>query len=418
MIDTEAYLLGCFILYSDLSPKLLVINPSYFSIKEHEYIFEAILNLYKNNTPIDLLSVSEELQRQNKLDAVGGVTYLMKIVESVPNSVNFDYHLKRFIENGKLRTSLLELSEIINHPPISLEELQENLSKVLDNATPYNQERDSGTVLQAVFQSIADRTFEKKNFSFIQTGYEAVDAVGLFSRGELSVIGGRPSKGKTAFLINLFYRFIQNNYRVLFFTYETSPNVIFERMFAISSGIKYRNIRMGLLSESEYQHLVETVSSIYDKKDYFSVLNVDLEEIPTHVKEFKPDIILLDYIQVVRTQRNFKKRLEEIDYIIDFLKNLAVKNNLLLISTSQLNREAEKLNMQYGEYTLMALRESGKIEQVADTVSFIQDDRSKDSNPTTKYLDIKKNREGALAKIPFLFYQDILKFEEVPLYEI
>lgn len=160
--------------------------------------------------------------------------------------------------------------------------------------------------------------------------------------------------------------------------------------------------------ENEHTAIVDTVDYLFSKKDQFVIDTLNLEALRNTVASFKPDIVFVDYLQILKTKKTFRSRLDELDYITQSLKDIAMAHNTLVIATAQLNRSIEKRDSK--EPQLSDLRESGMIEQAADVVAFLRKDK-KDSELV--HFDVKKNREGMITDVLFEYNANILKFEEI-----
>ncbi|MEM3828058.1 MAG: DnaB-like helicase C-terminal domain-containing protein [Conexivisphaerales archaeon] len=417
IIDTtleEQFVLGALLLESDNSSvfsKISSIKKEYFYREEHKKIFEAIVTCIKNGVEVSIISVMDELQKMNALDFVGGYTYLMELPSRIPNLANFDFYLKQFINKARLRTGIMNVLKVAEESS-TLGDFRSGLEQILEDVKPFSEEADMGILITETFEKIGKRF--SGHIDLVYSGFSSIDNMVLFNKSELAIVAGRPSKGKTAFLVNLFIRFLQHGYKVLFNTVETSPQTILERAVAVTSGVHYGRIRKGILSESDFSKISDAFSNLFDLKDKFLVSYFTLEELESEVSNFKPDVVIVDYLQTVKTSTfQFRKRIEEVDYITRILKKIANDNSISVIASSQINREAEKTD----KAMLSQLRESGSIEQIADVVLFLQDaDRRnadvEDFDFVYKIINVVKNREGATGEIPFKFYQDTLKFEE------
>jgi replicative DNA helicase len=263
---------------------------------------------------------------------------------------------------------------------------------------------DVGDLLIGVFQDIMN----PKQEQFIESGFYGLDTLSLFVKKDLAIIAGRPSAGKTAMIINLFAKFLEKNYVILLDSLETSKEVVLKRLISIKTGIPYMRIRRGQLMENEHTTIVDTVDYLFSKKDQFVIDTLNLEALRNTVASFKPDIVFVDYLQILKTKKTFRSRLDELDYITQSLKDIAMAHNTLVIATAQLNRSIEKRDSK--EPQLSDLRESGMIEQAADVVAFLRKDK-KDSELV--HFDVKKNREGMITDVLFEYNANILKFEEI-----
>ena len=430
-LDAEKSLLGAILLSNDTFPDIAVqLKSADFYDTRHGQIFESMLRLYNDSTPIDLLTLTNELKKAKALKSVGGSAYLTELTNFVPTAA----HAKAYadiVEQTSLRRRLIkagtEIIEKANRDDSDIKELVGEAEKDLYAASDQSIETSyvgMEDLLIDAFDRIENLHNNKGALRGIKTGFPKLDYItaGL-QRGDLIIVGARPAMGKTTFAQNLTINVATYNRGagVLFFSTEMASAEIIDRMISQVSGIDNRKIRTGNLSDSDFSKISDTLSNMNELPifiDDTSALNIlELRNrarraIHSH-KEI--GVIVIDYLQLMQgTNRYAGNRVQEVTEISRGLKTLARELNVSVVALAQLSRNVT--GRENPRPVLSDLRESGSIEQDADIVMFLHrpdyyHENDDDYEPTnTTELIIAKHRHGATGKLDLYFHKEINLF--------
>ena len=336
-------------------------------------LFEIIKKMISSDESIDLVTVCAKLTSKDKKKGVS--QYYVTSLNNEVTSASLEVYSKALYEKYLLR-------EIINR-------VRNIESLAFDNNTDvYEKLNTTHSLIGELVAIRPDKKFDiDKELSeamksitsdkskLIRTGYLELDVLaGGLTRGELTIIGGRPGHGKTSFMLNILANVVTNKKRALFFNRELPNSEMMKKIIAKESGkISYSTIRNGVYNESDIDELKRVKDLILDKynKETFVMHDSikDITRASTEIKKFKPDIVFDDYIQLIATKGHERERRLEIEKIINEYKWIAKENNCVVVLASQLNRAIETR----GNYEPMLsdLAESGSIEQAAENVFFV-----------------------------------------------
>ena len=397
---------------------------------EHQKIFNAILYLFEKNKGIgiDAVILRDELLKRNQLDEIGGVEYIAKILDSVPSSANVEYYSGILKEKMLLRNLIAVASKILD---ISYEQNGE-IREILDHAeqeifavTEKNLQSNSAAALKDLvvksFELIEKR--QGTHVTGLSTGYYELDDLtcGL-QNGEMIIVAGRPSMGKTSLALNIAENIALNDkIPVAIFSLEMGRQQLAERFLCSISKIDSQKVRRGLLSDEDYKKLADACADLSEANLYIDdTSTLTPLEIRAKARRLKSmyDIkcVLVDYLQLMHIDSSrSESRQQEITTISRYLKALARELNLPVIVLSQLNRAAE--GREGHKPRMSDLRESGSIEQDADVIMLLHredyyhrgENDYQDNN--TAELIIAKQRNGPTGTVNLTFLDKITRFE-------
>ncbi len=426
-LEAERTVLGGILINNAyLNVVLSLLNPEDFYRDSHRQILERMVALMDRGQPIDLLTLSEELQKSGLLEEVGGAAYLASLMDGVPRTLNIEYYVQIIKEKSLLRKLILSSARIIN--------------------TSYEQQVDADTLISEAQQAIVEIAEEKIKPGFIPVGIlagsmletirqlterrEAVTGVPTgfvdldnltagFHPSEFIVLAARPSMGKTALALNIAQHVgLRTDYYAGFFSIEMAKEQVALRLLCAEAQVDIRKARSGFISEREFERLRlagETLSQarIYiDESPALTVMEMKAKcrrlKLEGHL-----DIVFVDYIQLMRTGGRFENRNQEMSFISRSLKELAKELQIPVVGISQLSRAPEKMRKE-PRPMLSDLRESGAIEQDADVVIFIY--RPEYYHPEDEAIkgiaevSVAKQRNGPLGTVPLVFLREYAKF--------
>ncbi len=396
---------------------------------EHQLMFDAIVSLYEKNRGegIDGVLLRDELARRKCLEEVGGVEYLARVVESVPSAANVLYYANIVKDKQLLRELIQVATGILND---AYDEAGESLGKLDEAERQIFQITDKRTAGSALpLKDLVTRAYELiekregKHVTGIPTGYTALDEMTCgFQNGEMIIVAGRPSMGKTSLALNIAeYMGVVEKIPVAIFSLEMGQQQLAERFLCSASQIESQAVRKGMLSTEHYAKLVEACGVLSDAPIYIddtsSLTPLELRAKARRLKSQRViRCIIVDYLQLMHlgTSR-VESRQQEITTISRYLKALARELNVPVVVLSQLNRAPEGRE---GHRPRMSdLRESGSIEQDADVVMLLhredyyhRGEKDYQENNTAEVI-VAKQRNGPTGTVNLVFREKFTRFE-------
>jgi replicative DNA helicase len=431
-IEAEQSVLGAVLLDNEaIAVAIEHLLPDDFYRDSHKKIFISMLELYEKNEPIDLITLTEQLNRKEQLEEVGGASYLSSIVNLVPTSANVRYHAKIVKEKAILRNLITTSTEIIT----SCYDAEGDVNELLDGAETKifsiseKMVRSSYVHVKNVIKDtieLVDRLYNKKELiTGLPTGFTDLDeATTGFHKGDLIVIGARPGMGKTAFCLNIVTHIGQEvKTPIAVFSLEMTKEQIVLRMLCSEAEVDSKAVRSGYHSKEDYRKLVNAAGRLADAPIYIDDTFNSILDIRAKARRLKAEhdlgLVVVDYLQLMSGVNTFAAREQVISDISRSLKALAKDLEVPVIVISQLNRSCE----QRGENKrpiIADLRESGAIEQDADIILFLYRDdyyKSKDAREGVAELNIAKQRNGPVKTIELAFIDKFTKFKNLSQYD-
>jgi len=427
--EAEAAVLGALLINFNLDALDTVrvyLGSGDFFKSAHQKIFQAIEQLEKKGSGVDLLTVTEELKSEGLLEKSGGVGYIAGLTSSVPTTANVEYYSK-IVQECSIRRKLLNISAEIHaqahDTSRETSEIVEDVERMVFDINDQRQVdsmKSAGDVIKEAIYAIEQRFSQKGDFTGIPSGFDDLDAMTTgFQKSEMVVIGARPSVGKTAFALTLAANVaIKSKINCGFFTLEMTTLSVMQRLLSLQANINSNKIRTGLLKPSDFNSLTEAASRIYDAPLWIDdTPNMKLLDLRAQarrmVSKFDVKIIFIDYLGLITFEDKRIPRHEQMAEVSRSLKALARELDIPIIALSQVGRQTE------GKAPGLAdLRESGAIEQDADMVMFLHRDRGIDNNEgppdnIETELIIAKQRNGPVGVVKMAFIPHFTKF--VPL---
>jgi len=426
--DAEASLLGAILIDSDAIVKIAdKVGSGDFYDEKHQRIYEAIIGLYEKHSPIDVLTLSNQLKNTGFLEFVGGNEYLTQLTNHVPTAVHVEQYAD-IVAQKSLRRRLIkagtDITSIAYDEVRGLQELIELAETKLFNISQQHVKQDLVS-LEAVLSESFDRLDElhkdKTKIRGIPTGYKDLDNIlaGL-QASDLFIIAARPSMGKSALALNIAHNVaLKSEQAVLIFSLEMSKEQLVDRMLAMESGVDAWALRTGNLADADFEKIGQAMGTLSEAQIFIDdTPSITVSELRTKARREAHQrplgLIIVDYLQLMSGGNRFGgdgNRVQEISEISRGLKGIARELNVPLVALSQLSRSVESRNPQIPQ--LADLRESGSIEQDADVVAFIY--REEFYNPQTDRKNIadifiKKHRNGPTGNIELYFDREKQRF--------
>ncbi|HSK67281.1 MAG TPA: replicative DNA helicase [Anaerolineales bacterium] len=396
-----------------------------FYIHRHKWIWDAFTHLHEQRIPIDLLTVSDELDRRGQLGELGGPAYLTSLVNQVPSSLNAESY-GRIVEGYSVRRKMInaanQIASIAYNERTSVDDVMDEAEKAVFNVSERRLKHDLqpiSTVLSDYYDRIDDLAKRPDDIHGVPTGFIDLDKMltGL-QPSDLLIIAGRPGQGKTGFLLSIAKNAgLTHKKHVAIFSLEMSNEQVVQRLIAQETGIDSQRLRTGQLHEEEwplFTHAIEVFGDTHiylDDTPAITPLQLRTKCRRLHM-EFGIDLIIIDYLQLMGGDTRNDNRVQEVSYISRNLKILARELNVPVLAAAQLSRAVEQRSDK--RPVLSDLRESGSLEQDADIVMFIYrpDQYEKDTvKQNVAEIIIAKHRNGPVGSVELVFRGALAKFE-------
>ena len=439
-IELEEAVLGALMLDNEaLSDTIDILKPEYFYRMEHQKIFDAIIVLFNESKPVDILTVIEQLKKMGALENIGGAFYITGLTNSVASSANTEYHARIIVEKF-IQRSLIQISSNIIKDSFDetidvfdlLSKAEQDLFSVTEGSLRKSYDKMSVLITNAI-QSIEELKNKKDGLSGVPSGFSKLDRVTSgWQKSDLIIIAGRPGMGKTALVLTMARNIAINHKTPIgIFSLEMSSDQLVNRLISSESEIPSGKLRKGNLEEYEFVQLHEKIRDLAEAPIYIDdTPGLSVFELRAKarrlVKNHGVQIIIVDYLQLMTAGGNKSgNREQEISTISRSLKGIAKELKIPVIALSQVNRGVESRTSTSKRPILADLRESGAIEQDADIVNFIyrpeyykiyEWENSDDSRGQAEII-IAKHRNGSLENIRLKFISNLAKFSDLDYFD-
>ena len=396
-----------------------------FYIHRHKWIWESFTSLHEQRIPIDLLTVSNELDKRGQLGELGGPAYLTALVNQVPSSLNAESY-GHIVEGHSIRRKMIDaankIASIAYNEKTNVDDVMDEAEKAVFNVSERRLKHDLqpiSNVLSEYYDRIDTLAKRPDKIVGVPTGFIDLDKMltGL-QPSDLLIIAGRPGQGKTGFLLSIAKNAgLTHKKHVAIFSLEMSNEQVVQRLIAQETGIDSQRLRTGKLQENEwplFTHSIEVFGDTHiylDDTPAITPLQLRTKCRRLHL-EFGLDLIIIDYLQLMGGDTRTDNRVQEVSYISRNLKVLARELNVPVLAAAQLSRAVEQRSDK--RPVLSDLRESGSLEQDADIVMFIYrpDQYEKDTvKQNVAEIIVAKHRNGPVGSVELVFRGALAKFE-------
>lgn len=426
-LDAETSILGAVLIDEDVLTRVSdKLTADDFYDHRHELIYGAMIRLYERHSPVDLLTLSDELKKRDELEDAGGTAYVSELTTQVPTAAHAETYAE-IISQSAMRRRLItasgSIAELAFDESKSSGELLESAEQQLFAVSDKTLRQDL-TSLEQILEESFDRMEElhrdKSKIRGVRTGYRDMDnLLAGFQRSDLIILAARPAMGKSTFALNLAHNVaVAEKQSVLVFSLEMSKEQLVDRMLADEAGVDAWNIRTGNLSDEDFERLSHAMGVMAEAPIFIDdTPGVSVLEMRTKARRAAHErplgLIVVDYLQLMSgSGKGYgDNRVQEISEISRGLKLIARELNVPVLALSQLSRSVESRNPPHPQ--LSDLRESGSIEQDADIVMFLY--REDYYNPETDRqhvtdIMVKKHRNGPTGNVELYFHPERLKF--------
>lgn len=429
-LEAEQSILGGILLDNHaLNSVLEVLTHQDFYSEAHRKIFAAIVSLSDRNEPCDLITLSSILKDKKHLDSVGGAAYLASLVDNVPSAANIAHYSKIVKEKAILRHLIGAATEILTHSYDTGAEVDDVLDKAEHAIFEISENKirpaffPIKSIIKDSFKTI-EKLYERKELiTGVPTGFEKIDDLtsGL-QKADLIIVAGRPSMGKTAFALNVAQNAAtETGIPVAIFSLEMSKEQLALRMLSSEARVDSQRLRKGFLGETDWPKLTTAAGRLSEAPLFIDdTPAITVLEMKAKARRLKAEsdlgLIILDYLQLMRSGSFKESREQEISEISRSLKALAKELSVPIVALSQLNRKVEDRTNRRPQ--MADLRESGAIEQDADVIAFIYRDEvynKSDDNPEKGIAEviIGKQRNGPTGTVKLAFLEKFTCFENL-----
>ena len=427
-ISAEQATLGSILLEKDSILNCIeILQWEDFYKSAHQIIYKCVLDLFEKNQAVDLVTLTEELQKKKQLDEVGGASYLTTLMSSVPTAANVFYYARIVEEKAILRKLINHATQIVSMSYEEQEEARVLLDKAENLIFEVSQQKIKNffspikDLLTESFEKIEDLYHSGNFITGVPTGFMQLDEMttGL-QPSELIIVAGRPSMGKTAFCMNIAqFAAMHHKIPVAVFSLEMSKSQIVQRMLCSEARIDTHALRRGMMPEEDWPKLSLAAGRLSAAPIFIDdSAGISPLEIKAKARRLKAQydlgLVLIDYLQLIQTGLRVENRQQEISQISRSLKGLARELNIPVVAVSQLSRAVELRSNQRPR--LSDLRESGALEQDADVVAFIYREeyyKPKSSKKGIAEVIISKQRNGPTGTIELAFLKEYTRFENL-----
>lgn len=429
-IEAECGVLGSII----IDPEAIVqvadfLAPDDFYRDAHRTIYEVVLQLYEQHEPADFITICDELERRNKLEDIGGASYITSLVNQVPTSGNVEYY-GRIVERSAILRRLIHAAGQIaaiayeeGDADVALEKAEQLIFNISQrySRVDFSLLRD---ILSEYMQKLDQLHEHRGSIVGVPTGFTDLDRLtGGLQRSDLIILAARPAIGKTSLALSLAHNTaVKYQHSVAIFSLEMSKEQLVQRLLSMDAGIDQQRLRTGWIEDEEWERIIYAMGTLSEANiwidDTAGISTVEMRSKARRLHaEHRIDLIVVDYLQLMQATVGGKRnenRVQEISEISRNLKGLARELNIPVLALAQLSRAVESRQSKVPQ--LSDLRESGSIEQDSDIVMFIyRDDVYNPESERKNIADIivAKHRNGPVGEVSLYFQASQTRFRDL-----
>ena len=429
-LEAEQALLGCLLLDTKIQVELAAfLKEEDFYAESHKYIFSAMQEIINQNQPVDLVTLTDLLEKQGTLEQAGGIAYITELTNVMPSSANYNRYSEIVTRDSLMRRLIKSSAEIIENCKTSSDKMSalsfaEKVVYDISTDADTSEMVKVGSVVNDVVSNLERLADGEVELQGIKTGFKGLDFLlnGLH-KSDLMILAARPAVGKTSFAMNIVENLALNGYSCAVFSLEMGKEQITERLLCSIANVSMGDVKKGKIAKKDWIEIARAREKLANAKIYIDDSAVIRpRELISKCRRLKNksglDFVMVDYMQLMTPDkvRNSDSRQNEITEISRSLKILAKEINVPVLALSQLSRAVETRK---GRPQLSDLRESGAIEQDADIVMFIhRPDKSATEKelaegkvqPNVAEILIEKHRSGPTGMVKLYFKGECTKF--------
>lgn len=426
-IEAEEAVLGALLIDPEAIYRVLpFLQTDDFYLQKHRWIYEAVVAVHERRDPIDFLTLTTELEHQDRLATVGGDAYISQLITAVPSAISVESY-GRLVEQAAVRRRLLDaagdIARFAYDEKLPVDQVVDYSEKALFGVSQKRSTRDLKPIQEIVpsyYDHIESLYAHRGELMGVPSGFGDLDRVlGGFQRSDLLILAARPGVGKTSLMLTFALRAAEKRKVVAFFNLEMSAEQLVQRLVSQVSGIDAQRLRLGQLKEEEWPAFSEAIGHLSELPIYIDdTPSISVLQLRTKCRRLSSerglDIIFVDYLQLMDSDVRSDNRVQEVSYISRSLKGLAREIDVPLMTASQLSRAVEQRQDKHP--VLSDLRESGSLEQDADIVMFIYREemyKEDTENPNIADIMISKHRSGPTGVVQLYFNKRLTQFADV-----
>ena len=429
-LEAEQSLLGCLLLDGRIQVEIFsFLKEEDFYAESHKYIFSAMDTIIKKNQTVDLVTLTDTLEKQGVLEQAGGIQYITQLANVMPSTANYQRYLDIVTRDSMLRKLILGSADIIENCRTSLDKTNalsfaEKMVYDISNQADTSEMVKIGAVIPEVMSKLDEIANDSSSTKGIKTQFKGLDRlINGIHKSDLMILAARPAVGKTSFAMNIVENVALQGYSCAVFSLEMGKDQLVQRMLCSVAGVSMENALKGKMNKTEWLKIAKAREMLSNAKIYIDdSAMITPQQVLSKCRRLKSkvglDLVMIDYIQLMSAEKNSKSdnRQQEISEISRMLKILAKEVNVPVLALSQLNRAVESRK---GRPQLADLRESGAIEQDADIVMFIHrpDKNATDKEkaegkvqPNVAEIILEKHRSGPTGVVKLYFKGECTKF--------
>jgi len=433
-VEAEAGVLGSLLIDPDATVQVAdFLKPDDFYREAHRAIYQAMIDLYENRAPADLITLTDELARRGKLEDIGGLSYVSSLANQVPTSANVEYYA-RIVERTAILRRLIhaagQIAAVAYNEPEATVALDQ-AEKLIFNVSQRSMRADLEPIRDTLreYMDKLDQLHERRgDIVGVATGFTDLDKLtGGLQKSDLVILAARPAVGKTGLSLSLAHNAaLRFGHTIGIFSLEMSKEQLVARLLSMDAGVDQQRLRTGRLQDDEWDRISESVGRLSEAKIYLDdTPGISLVEMRSKARRLMMergfDLLIVDYLQLMQGsgggRAGHENRVQEISEISRGLKGLARELDIPVLALSQLSRAVESRTDKRPQ--LSDLRESGSIEQDSDIVMFIYRDEvynpETTERPNIADIIIAKHRNGPVGTINLYFQAAQTRFRDLDL---
>lgn len=423
-LEAEQSILGALLIdWNALSEVSGRLRTDAFYLEKHREIYDAIMSLYEESLPVDIITVSDELQRRGTLDKIGGVDYIAQLSGSVLTTANISHYVSIIEDKALLRNLIKESGKIMDMCYQGTMEGTDVLSEaekgIFDIAQGLNRTglEPINSLLDKTFSKLEELSMNKGDLTGVPSGFIDLDRkTSGFQNSDLILVAARPAMGKTSFVLNIAVNAALRKYPVAIFSLEMSRIQLVNRILSLEATVELEKMRTGKLDSEDWKKIGYSLGPLAKAPIYIDDnAGTTTMEMMSKLRKLKLEkglgLVIIDYLQLMESRKKTENRQQEISEISRSLKIMAKELNVPVIALSQLSRAPE----QRADHRpiLSDMRESGAIEQDADMVMFLyRDDYYNEDSEKKNIVEviIAKHRNGSTGTVELAWLPEYTKF--------
>jgi replicative DNA helicase len=431
-VEAESAVLGSILIDPDAIMQVAdYLKPEDFYRDAHRVIYQAALELYEDRAPADLITLTDELARRNKLEEIGGASYVSSLANQVPTSANVDYY-GHIVERTAILRRLIhaagQIAAVAYDEPDATTALDQ-AEKLIFNISQRFTREDFDHIretLKTYIDKLEQLHEHRGSIVGVASGFSDLDKItGGLQKSDLIILAARPAVGKTALALSLAHNAaLRFGSGVAIFSLEMSKEQLVARLLSMDAGVDQSRLRTGYLDDEEWERISDSVGRLSEAKIFIDdTPGITLVEMRSKARRLMMeqgfDLMVVDYLQLMQGSgggRGHENRVQEVSEISRGLKAMARELNVPVLALAQLSRAVESRTDKHPQ--LSDLRESGSLEQDADIVMFIYRDEVYNENtdrPNIADIIIAKHRNGPVGQVSLYFQAAQTRYRDLEL---